>query len=532
MKILLINPRTPTGAGRDLFDSDIFGSVANGKPFTRMYNGLPLALPTLAGATPPEHSVTIIDEMIEEIDFKTDCDVVGLTAMTCKASRAYEIAAEFMERKIPVIMGGIHASMCPDEVANHVDCVVTGEADELWPHILTDLEHNRLKKKYSAKTFPALDKTHPPRHDLSRFRQYTYFTLQTTRGCPHQCHFCTVTKMNGRKIRKKTPAQVIAEINDCVNLFSPSGFPLIDTQTGKQKTFGGIIFFTDDNFAIDKKHALAVCKAIKDYLKQANVVFFWFTQVNFSAGLDPELLAAMRDANCISLFMGFESLDKETLKAMNKSLNNPDQYETVINNVRKYGMEVTFSTIIGGDLDTPETSKQIIRFINKNNLYRTLINIMTPYPGTELYEKMKAEDRLITSDINQYNVRNIVYRPATCSPAELQATFSHLCENVYDFDSIARRLSSNLQPNSRWRLPLMLRPVYFLMQAWAGFVLAVKGRIDFSSLFKFLKFSFSTTIKGYIPDSLFFAECLDYSMFQKSEKLRLTKLIQKLSKET
>ena len=528
MKIVLINPKTPVNAGRDLFDSDIFGPIANGKPFTRMYNGLPLALPTLAAATPSSHSVIIIDEMIEDIDFDIDCDLIGLTAMTCKASRAYEIAARFRQRNIPVIMGGIHASMCPDEVANHVDCVVTGEADELWPHILNDLEQKRLKKRYQAESFPDLDKSPAPRHDLSKIGQYTYFTLQTTRGCPHQCHFCTVTKMNGRKIRKKKPAQVIAEINDCVNLFSPSGFPLIDTKTGKRKTFGGIIFFTDDNFAIDKNHALAVCKAIKEYLEQSDVVFFWFTQVNYSAGLDHELLGAMRDANCVSLFMGFESLEKENLKAMKKSINDPEMYEAVIKNTRKFGMDVTFSTIIGGDFDTPETADRIIDFIYKNNLYRTLINIMTPYPGTELYEKIQSENRLFTDNTDLYNVRNVVYHPATYSPVELQETFFYLCEKIYNFNSLSKRLRSNLNQNSRWRLPLALRPFYFLMQAWAGLVLAIKGHIGFFMLIKFLTYSFKTTIRGYIPESLMFAECLDYSAFYKSEKQRLSKVLGRL----
>ena len=211
--------------------------------------------------------------MIEPINFDQPCDLVGITAMTFKANRAYEIAMKFKSRGIPVVMGGIHASMCPDEAVRYVDAVVVGEADELWPKILTDFEKGRLLPRYTVAEFPDISNLPPPRHDLTLCDNYFAFFLQTTRGCPYNCSFCTVTQMNGRKLRKKIPEQVVKEVESLLPL-RKSPFTILDAMDGgkKKKLVTNSIFFIDDNFAIDREHAVAVCKALERFQKEKGLV--------------------------------------------------------------------------------------------------------------------------------------------------------------------------------------------------------------------------------------------------------------------
>ena len=355
MKILLINPDFTKGSGMDLYSGDIMTAIMEWKPFSRMYSGFPLALPTLAAVTPKEHEVKIIDEAIENIDFDQACDVVGLTAMTFKSTRAYEIAREFRSRGKTVILGGIHGSMLPDDARQHVDCVVKGEAEEIWPTVLDDLGRGALKPVYEADTVPDISKMPAPRYDLVNLGRYSFTYLQTSRGCPFDCAFCTVTQMNGRKMRFKTPEQVVAEIDQTIKEIPYPALTVIDRLDKQKKKWRAEFFFTDDNFAINRKHALAVCEAITRYQRESSNIFTWFTQVNCKVGLDDELLKALRKAGCDGLFMGFESLEPKALKAMNKRMNSPEAYGEVFRNARKYGIECVFSTIIGGDFDTPAT---------------------------------------------------------------------------------------------------------------------------------------------------------------------------------
>ena len=262
MKILLINPANPISSGRDLYSGEILSNLVRLRPFRKGYFGLPLALPTLAGLTPKHHTVRIVDEHVEKINFDENVDLVGLTAMTFKAKRAYEIAAEFRRRGVTVVMGGIHATVATDEVAAHVDSVVVGEADETWPQVIADFESGQLKKRYILKELPDISKLPPPDHAVSKYRNYAEIYLQTARGCPFRCSFCTVTEISGRKMRFKTPEQVIDEVDRVIKLKPMNGMWVKSGHSGKYARFKGALFFTDDNFAINRKHALAVCQAL------------------------------------------------------------------------------------------------------------------------------------------------------------------------------------------------------------------------------------------------------------------------------
>lgn len=456
MKVVLINPSCSKTSGRDLYSANLVGSLLTFQPNKRMALGMPLALTTLAAHTPPEHEIKIIDEEIEKIDFNEPADIVGLTAMTFKATRAYEIAREYRSRGVKVVMGGIHATVCPDEVAQHVDCVVIGEADHIWPALLTDADAGKLKSRYAASDLPSLDSSRPPRYDLVKNDQYLYTYLQTTRGCPHDCTFCTVTKVSGRKIRKKTADQVIKEVESIIAITDKNILHFVD-RSGRKRKYLRNIAFIDDNFAIDRKHALTVCSALKQCQDEHAVVIPWYTQVNVEVGFDEELLTAMEDSNCSHLFIGFESLDPETLQSMKKGINSPEKYGEAIGNIQRHGIRVIFSTIIGDENTSQRSCDFLESFLKKNNVFHVLLNILTPYPGTALAEKMKQEGRILTQNPELYNIRNVVFKPNNMPPKELTGLFTTLCRRIYNYDSQFKRGKPLLETTGQLRFPLFER---------------------------------------------------------------------------
>jgi len=475
MRVLLINPSCAREAGRDLYSAQVLGPLFTMQLGKRMTLGIPLALPTLAAYTPPEHAVTIIDEEIEEIDFDEPVDLVGITAMTFKATRAYEIAREFRARGVRVVMGGIHATMSPDEAAEHVDCVVTGEAEDLWPLILEDAARGNLKSRYGATGLSDMSRSLIPRYELVKNSQYLYTYLQTTRGCPHDCNFCTVTKMSGRKIRKKSPEQVVREVDALFQLKPRRQQTVIDRPTGTKKQLVGMVALIDDNFAIDRRHALAVCRALTRYQEERNIAIMWYTQVNYEVGFDAELLEAMSRANCQHLFIGFESLDPETLEAMNKKFNTPKRYADAIRNIQEHGMRVIFSTIIGDDNCDQKAVTYLRNFIKENNIMHALLNIMTPYRGTDLYESMNNAGRITTREPHRYNIRNVVFEPAKTTAGELLELYGSLCQDLYRYDQVYQRGKRLSGIRNRLGLPLGGRILAWLGFSYVSLALAMKG---------------------------------------------------------
>ena len=525
MKILLVNPSCLVESGRDLYSAHLLGPLFTAQPKMRMTLGIPLALPTIAAHTPLEHSVKIIDEEIEDIDFNEPVDIVGLTAMTFKAKRAYEIAKEFRARGVKVIMGGIHASMCPDEASEHVDCVVIGEAEDLWPQILVDVASGRLKRQYYAEFFPDLKASHIPRYDLVKSHHYLYSYLQTTRGCPFDCIFCTVTKMNGRKLRKKSPEQVIAEVDALMKLNPRRQVNMIDRATGKKKIFVGTIAFIDDNFAIDRNHALTICAALQRYQDERSIVFAWYTQANCTVGFDEELLTAMENANCLHLFIGFESLDPATLQSMKKKINKPEQYGEAIQNIHRHGIRVVFSTIIGDDNTSQKSADHLKSFIEGNHVFHVLLNVLTPYPGTRLLEEMNRENRILTSEPQLYNIRNIVFMPKGITPAQLEELYLSLCNNIFRYNAVYRRGKALLNLTDRLYLPPFDRLIALIGFSYTCLFLALRRRLRWNVALRIL----FTAPKLFLSNgSLFAVELLaasaDYDDFAYSEAKRLNRV--------
>lgn len=521
MNILLINPANPENIGRDQHTGDILASLCQLKTDVNLSFGLPLALTTLAALTPKNHSVKILDEMIETIDYKGDYDIVGISAMTFKAKRAYKIAEKFRQRGITVILGGIHASMCPDEASEYVDCVVIGEAEELWPTILKDFENGNLKSRYKADEFTDISKIPSPKYNLMHHDRYLSFFVQTTRGCPYSCKFCIVNKFSGKEIRKKTPEQVIKEIEAFLQLpFKCIALIDNDNKGKRAKLITTSIFFTDDNFAIDRKHALAICKALKDFQDKKRLRLNWFTQVNYKVGLDDELLTAMKESGCRGVLMGFESLDQETLVSLKKDMNSPELYSKSINNVKKYGIDIIFSMILGPDAKKETTYTDIINFVEKNNIFTFSPNILTPLPGTVLLEEMKKNNKLISYNTNDYNLRTVVFKPKYMKPHELQNTFNALCKRLLSFDNLLKRGKLSLKSDhQQYSIPLITRIIILLLYSFSLIKIFLKKKISLIILFKGL-----WTAPGLflLNDSLatinILSTCIEYSTFSKSLK--------------
>ena len=326
MKLYLIAPKWPAHS--------LWGQILFRFPF--------LSLTTLAGWTHDEWETTIIDENIHSIDFNKLPDLVGISIMTPLAPRGYAIADEYRKRNIPVVLGGIHPTMVPDEAALHADAVVIGEAETIWPEVLADVVTGNLKPRYESAGFAPLTKMKIPRRDLLNRKGYFFInTLQTTRGCPFDCEFCSVTAFYGRTYRTRPIAEVIDEI---------------------ELMGGRHIFFVDDNIVGKPDYAKALFQALRPLKK------IWFSQASLSIVKDDTLLKLARESGCGGLFIGFESLSQETLKSYGKSVNKAAEYRDAVHRLHDHGIGIQGSFIFGADQDDTSVFSDVLRFVEKAHI--------------------------------------------------------------------------------------------------------------------------------------------------------------------
>ncbi|MCM8781233.1 MAG: B12-binding domain-containing radical SAM protein, partial [Candidatus Omnitrophica bacterium] len=291
MKIKLIAPARKPEWGESFWDLKTLCKLTG-----RKAGGAPLALPTLAALTPSDVEVVLTDENVEPINFDEKVDLVGITGITCVIPRSYEIADEFKKRGVPVVMGGIHVSMLPEEAIRHCDSVVIGEAEEIWEQVVRDAQKGNLQKFYRAPRFPDLTNSPIPRWDLLKNDKYCYFTIQTGRGCPYDCDFCSVKVFNGRGYRHKTIDSVIEEI-----------------KTLQKIDYKKLIFFTDDNLLASPKYSEELMQRLIP-LK----IKTWWCQSSVNRLKDDRLLDLMYRAGCRVIFVGLESVSQKNLDVMNK----------------------------------------------------------------------------------------------------------------------------------------------------------------------------------------------------------------------
>jgi radical SAM superfamily enzyme YgiQ (UPF0313 family) len=374
----------------------------------------PMGLGVLASRTPGKYEVSIIDENVEDIDFDEGADLVAVTATTTQAPRAYRIMREFKKRGIPTVMGGIHASVRPEEASGYTDAVAIGEGDEMWPRMLNDFDKGRLRKIYRARSFP--DLTHIPRVNRKLFsRKYMVHSVQTSRGCPCNCSFCSVTRFNGGKYRFRSIPEVIGEIGE----IEDSRF-----------------FIADDSIVGLGRDGIEHARRLFDGLK--GMWKTWGSQVCITIAEHDDLLRAASKAGANTFYIGFESIEAESLKSISKGINLRPMirnFRETIKRIHGHGIGVIGGFIMGCDADTTSIFDKTIEFVQETGIDGCQFTIMTPFPGTRLYEQMQKEGRLLYTDYpddwKRYNAYEAVIRPRNMTVDELREGW----RRVYDATS-------------------------------------------------------------------------------------------------
>lgn len=383
----------------------------------KLYQAPPLALATLAGLTPEDVEVEIRDENAGESLFTHDADLVGVSVLTAAAPRAYAVAAWYRQRGIPVVLGGFHPTFCPDEAGQHADAVVVGEAEGVWHQVVDDARHRRLAPRYQAGPGAFAASHELPVRDLVPATPYiTRNSIETTRGCPNRCEFCSVTRFYGGKYRRRPVETVLRDLDR-----------LPDRD---------LIWFVADNFTADRSYATAIMDRLADRGMP------WICQASVRIANDPELLAKMADSGCMMTFIGFETISPEGLAEVNKAWNCAERYPEAIRIIRGHGISVLGSFMFGLDSDTPDVFDATVDFCLDHNVDAAQFSILTPWPGTLLYERMEREGRLIDTDWANYDGTQVVFRPRGMTPDELQSGFYYVYNRFYSLRAIARRFFS------------------------------------------------------------------------------------------
>jgi len=336
----------------------------------------PLSLMAIAGLTPPEWDITLIDEnvRIPRDGEMPRPDLVGLTAFTSQAPRAYEIAARARRLGVPVVMGGIHATMCVDEVMPHVDAVVTGEADAVWPQVLEDVQHGRLKRRYDG-GLAGMDAVRPARHDLLT-GDYAFGAIQTTRGCPMNCTFCSVTAFNGARYRQRSIPEVVREF-----------------QSIPEKR----VLVVDDNLIGTTREHIGRAKDLFRALAAADLGKEWIAQATINFADDEELLTLAAQAGCAGVFIGFESPTAEGLTEVGKRFNllKGRSLAASVARIQRHRILVVGSFIIGLDVDSPGIGRRTADAAREYGVDSLNTLFLTPLPGTCLWDQMTADGRVV-----------------------------------------------------------------------------------------------------------------------------------------
>lgn len=388
----------------------------------------PLALGIIAALTPESWDVEIHDENFEEFSFK-EADFVALTALTANSNRAYEIADIYRKAGIPTAIGGIHASMLPDEAQKFVDVVVVGEAESIWPEIIRDFERNGLKGRYIGELLPMVNAP-LPRRDLFH-PSYSYANIQTSRGCPMNCDFCSVHTFNGSKYRQRPVEEVLDEL-----------------ETIPQN----LVYFVDDNIiGYSKQSAERAIRLFKGMIERG-IKKDWYCQASLNVADNEDVLKYAAGSGCRMILIGIESEKVEQLTEVNKKLNlkmGIDQYQQVFDRIHKYGISVLGALIYGLDGDSREDLFDRTRFAVESGMDAMQATIVTPLPGTGLFERIKEQNRLLYTDYPEdwkyYHFLEVVHKPLKMSA---EAFMDAMWENwaiMYDEKTLQKKMLRTLK---------------------------------------------------------------------------------------
>lgn len=410
MKICLISPQGLRTTNKKI--TKIFEETGNMLGYFHSLTGaFSSGLLVIAALTPEDTEIKIIDRNYDAIDYNENYDLVGISAMTQQATEAYEIADEFKKRGVTVVMGGIHATVMPEEAKAHCDSVFVGEAEHTWPVFIKDFKQNKISRFYENKRPVDLTRIPIPRYDLLKKENYKVIWMQTSRGCPRDCEFCAASKVYGHKFRHKSIKQILDEVRIIKNIWPDAR-----------------IDFSDDNFFVDRKFSERIIKEFK------KLDFKWFAQTDVSIAKDEAFLESLRDAGCTTLFIGFESISKDSLKQIDKNdwkLNQLPSYQQTIKIIQSKGIGVVGAFMIGLDGDNVETIDELIDFIIDNNIFFPQITISTPLPGTRLYERLKMENRILNKPWRDYTFLEVTFMPKKMTIEDLQNGIYKMYERIY-----------------------------------------------------------------------------------------------------
>jgi len=406
MKILLVFPKIEHGASTHN-DKGSWSSILFGYPI--------ITLPHIAAITPKKHSIKIVNENYDNLNFDEDVDLVAITTYTMTAPRVYEIADEFRRRGKKVVLGGYHPTALPNEAKLHADSIVLSEAEATWPELLKDVENGKLKTFYDPN--PNFDMAEIPaiRRDLIRHNPILG-AVQTTRGCPNSCEFCAIGSFCHHGVKQRPISNVVEEIKQMPN-----------------KMF----VIHDPHLTVNRKYAQEL---FKELIRQ-KIHKTWVANgtTNVLGKVDDEFLNLARRSGCVEWFVGFESVSQASLNGIKKTHNKVDDFKKMIKRIHNHGMTVQGGIIFGFDEDTPDIFDTTLEKLHELEIDVLEINILTPYPGTPLYDRLDKEGRIFTKDWSLYNQVDIVFEPKNMTVDELFSGTRKVAKDFYSWSNIIKR---------------------------------------------------------------------------------------------
>jgi radical SAM superfamily enzyme YgiQ (UPF0313 family) len=438
------------------------------QPYIRSWQMEPLAPAVISALTPSEIPRVFYNDSLEPIPFDEPTDLVAMNVEAYTAKRAYQIASEYRKRGVSVVMGGVHATLCPEDVAQYADAVVVGEADEIWQTVLADAERGVLKTLYQPAGRPAHLNPHPDRSIFGNKNYLPLGLIETGRGCHFRCDFCSVQSAYQHSYACHDIEAVIAEI---------------------KRQHRSLYFFVDDNFSSDLEHAKALLKAL------IPLKIRWVGQCSINATGDEEFVQLLAESGCFGILIGFESLNPDNLKKMNKGSNlMKDAYEIGLANLRKHKIRIYATFIFGYDEDNETSFETTFKFAQEHKFYIAAFNHLMPFPGTPLYNRLKQENRLLyekwwLDDTYRFNI--IPFQPENMSPEQLQRGCLDTRRKFFSFKNVLARSFDKVNSS-----PIHLWPAFFGInnlfhkevgqrnlyplgdEGWKGELLKVRERVD------------------------------------------------------
>ena len=406
MKILLVFPRIEHGQ-TTIKDKDSWTSYLFGNPI--------ITLPHMAAITPKKYDVKIINENYKELDFNQDCDLVGITCYTMTAPRVYEIADEFRKRGKTVVLGGYHPTARPQEALEHADTIILGMAEASWPKMLKDFEEGKLKKIYKRDHDFDIGKLPPIRRDLIN-RNPLLGAIQWTRGCGNKCEFCAISSFCDHGVMRRPIKDVVEELKQMENK---------------------LIIFHDPHLTSSPRYARELFKEIiRQKVKKS-----WLANgtTNVLAKIDDDFLRLASKAGCLEWFVGFESVSQKALDGIKKTHNKVENFRKLIKRLHKHGMAVQAGIIFGFDEDTSDIFDLTIEKLHEWDIDVAEVNILTPYPGTPLFDRLEKQGRILTYDWSRYNQVDVVFQPKNLTVEELRQGARKVAKEFYTLPAIVAR---------------------------------------------------------------------------------------------